>query len=85
MPFTNETMKAIEEASVLRSETTASAQNNIEYEDLSADRVRQAVLSTRQDVILLCSLLTDTHDQLVRIKRRVGIGLILIALAIVFS
>ena len=40
---------------------------------------------SEQDVILLYSMLTDAHDQLVRIKRRVGIGLILIALAIVFS
>ena len=85
MPYTNETMKAKDQAGALSSGTADSEQNTIRYEDLSDDRVRQAVLYTRQDVILLYSMLTDTHDQLVRIKRRVGIGLILIALAIIFS
>ena len=78
---TKATLDALKAAAELSSDGAASEPDKIPNEDLGRDRVSQAILYTRQDVIMLVSLLASTHDQLERIRGRLGlIGLLLIAI-----
>lgn len=83
MAWTKETLKASEKADSVSRDAHVNEPSQIPHEDLSPERVRQAVIYTRQDVILLYSMLVETHDQLVRIKRRIGVGIIILAMVII--
>jgi len=85
MKRTKETILANELAGQQSRLAAAQEPDQLAHEDLSPERVRQSVIYTRQDVILLYSMLSDTHDQLVRIKRRLGIGIIVLAMVILLA
>lgn len=69
MGLTKETLKRSQMGGDQAKEQHVYEPDNIQQEDLRPERVRQAIVYTRSDMVLVYNMLTGAHDQLVRIKQ----------------
>ena len=63
---------AFDEAGLLANEVAESERSKIENEDLSPNRVRQQIIYTRQDVVMIVSMMKSVHGQLSTIRQQAG-------------